>query len=333
MPSARDTDARRADRGSRSSRGSTGTTGSSARRARSAKERFEAADWAAVAAAGQGADPLLRRARARDGRAAAGRVRRRLRSTPPSGRRRSSSSSRCSSTTSGPSSRRRSSTRSTTRVLGRTYFDNDLIFVARGDLDRVHRVRPADLPDATTRPTLGLARRALPGSSRDFGWRRPFADLERDVEQRRRARSPSTSAAAAARSRTSSCTCSARPSTATRPRTWSAKIVNGNERDAVRRPGAARRRGRLALDTVLLDQEASRSSSRSRARTSWSTWTCRRATSSSCRRSCRRSRARSSTPRSGSAKQGKTLFVRDLRHHLHHSRGPRSSRRPARAAR
>ena len=34
-----------------------------------------------------------------------------------------------------------------------------------------------------------------------------------------------------------------------------------------------------------------------------------------------RSRARSSTRRSGSAKQGKTLFYRDLLHHLHHSRG------------
>ena len=32
------------------------------------------------------------------------------------------------------------------RILHRSYYDNELIFVRAGDLDRVHRVRPADLP-------------------------------------------------------------------------------------------------------------------------------------------------------------------------------------------
>ena len=68
----------------------------------------------------------------------------------------------------------------TTRLLDRTYFENDLVFVRaaisteyiESDPPIYRTYYPAD---------TGL-RAALASACRDFGWQLPFADLERDVE-------------------------------------------------------------------------------------------------------------------------------------------------------
>ena len=91
-------------------------------------------------------------------------------------------------------------------------------------------------------------------------------------------------------------------------------------RAAVRRSRPPRRRRAARRSTrSCSSRRRSTSSSRSRAPTSWSTWRCRRATSTSCR-AMTPTRARADLyTMIGLGKQGKTLFYRDLLQHLHHS--------------
>ena len=118
---------------------------------------------------------------ARVRRPAARRVRRRVARRSRPGRRRSSPTSACSSTTSQPELAETFFNSVITRILRRTYSDNDLIFVRARDLDRVHRVRPADLPQLLPEVD-GEPGECFAQIFRDFGWSRPFADLERDLD-------------------------------------------------------------------------------------------------------------------------------------------------------
>ena len=237
------------------------------------------------AAGREGADPLLRRARARVRRAAHGGVRRRARST----------------TTPGGSAKllyigllvdhKRPELAETffnsvvTRVLRPHLRPQRLRVRAGRDLDRVHRVRPADLPQL------------LPGRGRRCGRRFarhlratsagavPFADLDRDVEYVVRA------LARALRRRVAAARAEL-PGAGARlgllpqqGRLRRREDRQRQRRDALRRPRAPRRRRAGSCSTRRSStRRASPSSSRSRAPTSWSTWTCRRATSSSCSR-------------------------------------------------
>jgi isocitrate dehydrogenase kinase/phosphatase len=203
----------------------------------------------------------------------------------------------------------------TTRVLQRTYIHDDLIF-SRAALSTEYI--PADPPTYRTYYPSALGLRAtLLEVFADFGWSRPFADLGRDVDFVIRALTDQAG----------------RPVPATNfqvqvlgsafYRNKAAyvvgKIVNGHDETPFVVPVLHDEDGRLALDAVLLDEESINVLfSLSRAyflvdvdvpsgyvqflQTIMPT-----------------------KPRSelytaiGLAGQGKTLFVRDLRHHLHHS--------------
>ncbi len=207
-----------------------------------------------------------------------------------------------------------------TRILRRTYSDNDLIFVRGGDLDRVHRVRPADLPQLL-----------------------PDADGEREPASR----SSSATSAGAGRSPTStatSATCCAR-STSGRAGRWTHLEPNHQIQvlsSAFYRNKAAYVVGKLVngydelpfVVPVLHDGRTACSSS---------TRSCSTRSSINILFSLSRAyfmvdmevpsgyveflrsmmplRARSELyTMLGLGKQGKTLFFRDLLQHLHHSR-------------
>ena len=186
--------------------------------------------------------------------ALARRVRRRVARATRRGGRRSSPTSGCSSSTASRSSPRRSSTRCSRGSCRASYYRQRPDLRARGDLDRVHRVRPADLP------------LLLPG--------------RRTVCANASSRSSATSAGTG-RSPTSSATstsCSARSTSSpggldaprAEPPDPGAELrllpqqgrLRGRQdrqrprRAALRRPRPARRDGRLVLDAILLDAGA-----------------------------------------------------------------------------
>ena len=188
---------------------------------------------------------------------------------------RSCSTSACSSTTSGPSSPRRSSTRSSRGCCERTYVHNDFAFVrAAVSTEYIESDPPiyrSYYPDERG-PAADVRSRSSPTSAGSC----PFADLERDVDFVWHALLEHFGGDAGRR-----------PSPNYQVQVLGSafyrnkaayvigKIVNGDDetpfgvpraprrrRPARPRHGAVRRRGHLA------------SSSRSRGRTSWSTWTC-----------------------------------------------------------
>ncbi len=285
---------------------------------------------------GAGADPLLRRARARVRRAAPQRARRRTRSTTTTWQRGEAPLHRPARRPQAAGARRDVLQLGRSRGSSqRTYVRQRLHLRPRGDLDRVHRVRPADLPELLPGRDAASRASARRGSSRDFGWSRPV----RRPRARRRPR-----AARASSTSTPGWPGHARAELPD-PGAGSAfyrnkaayvigKIVNGHDETAVRRPRAPRRRAAGSSSTRSCSTRSrSRSSSRSRAPTSWSTWTCPSGYVEFLQ-SMMPTRPRSELyTMVGLGKQGKTLFYRDLLQHLHHSRGPCSSRRPARAAR
>ena len=266
----------------RCSRASTSTTGSSAPTSARAKERFEAADWADGAAGRPGADPVLRRAGRRVRRAAAGRVRRRSRSTleawqeaklayigllvdhkQPELAETFFNSVIDAARSAGP-------TPTTTLMFVRAAISTEYI---DSDPPIYRSYYPAD-GDLARR----FARILL-----DFGWSRPFADLERDLEPAAaRARRALRRRVAAPRAEPPGPGARARPSTATRPPTWSARSSTATSELPFVVPVLHDGDGGSRSTRSCSTRRRSTSSSRSRAPTSWSTWRCRRATSSSC---------------------------------------------------
>jgi len=203
----------------------------------------------------------------------------------------------------------------TTRVLRRTYIHDDLIFLRAA-------VSTEYIPSDP--PTYRSYYPAEPGLHatflqvfRDFGWRLPFAALERDVDYVMHALREHRG--------------QVKPSTSFQVQVLSSafyrnkaayvigKIVNGHEETPFVVPVLHDDEGRLALDTILLEQQSiDILFSLSRAyflvdmdvpsgyvhflQTIMPT----------------RPRGELYTAL-GLAGQGKTLFVRDFRHHLHHS--------------
>ena len=203
----------------------------------------------------------------------------------------------------------------TTRVLRRTYIHDDLIF-SRAAVSTEYI--PADPPTYRTYYPTALGLRAtLRQVFADFGWSRPFADLGRDVDFVIHALLDQAGRPVPAANFQVQVLGSA--FYRNKAAYVVGKIVNGHDETPFIVPVLHDEEGRLALDATLLDEESINVLfSLSRAyflvdadvpsgyvqflQTIMPT-----------------------KPRSelytaiGLAGQGKTLFVRDLRHHLHHS--------------
>jgi isocitrate dehydrogenase kinase/phosphatase len=207
----------------------------------------------------------------------------------------------------------------TTRLLGQTYFENDLVFVRavisteyiEGERPSYRTYYPAEsgLPD-----TL---RRAL----EDFGWSRPFADLAGDVELvlaalhdhlgGRPRPQPNFQLhvldAAFYRNKAAYVV---------------ARIVNGATLTPVVVPVLHDAEGRLVLDSVLFDPEEIAilfSLSRAYFMVDMEVPSAYVQFLQTLMPTKPRSELYTAI---GLGKQGKTLFVRDLRQHLHHSQDP-----------
>jgi len=205
-----------------------------------------------------------------------------------------------------------------TRVLQRTYVDNDFAFV-RAAISTEYIESDPPIYRSYYPAETGL-RTALLGLFADFGWSRPFAGLERDVDFVLRALLEHFDGEWPTREPNYQVQVLGSAFYRNKAAYVIGKIVNGNAETPFAVPVLHDADGRLALDTVLLDSESiSILFSLSRAyfmvdmdvpsgyvqflQTIMPT-----------------------KPRSelytavGLAKQGKTLFYRDLLHHLHHSR-------------
>jgi isocitrate dehydrogenase kinase/phosphatase len=206
----------------------------------------------------------------------------------------------------------------TTRILRRAYYDNDLMFVRPATSTAY--IEPDPPIYRSYHPAGDGERECLLELFRDFGWRRPFADLERDVDR--------VLAALARRP--------GGPWTRLQPnyqiqvlnsafyRNKAAyvfgKLVNGHDELPFAVPVLHGGDGRLELDAILLDpQQINLLFSLSRAY-----FMVEMEVPSGYvhfLRSMTPKRARSELyTMLGLGKQGKTEFVRELRHHLHHSR-------------
>jgi isocitrate dehydrogenase kinase/phosphatase len=204
----------------------------------------------------------------------------------------------------------------TTRLLGETYFRNDLVFVRAAISTEYIESDPPVY--RTYYPAEQGLRPTLVQVFRDFGWARPFADLEGDVEYVVRAlrehlgswprpeRNLQLQVLGSAFYRNKAAYVIG-------------KLVNGNHATPLVVPVLHDPAGRLTLDTVLLDEESISilfSLSRAYFMVDMDV------PSGYVRflRSIMPSRLRSELYTAiGLGGQGKTLFVRDLLQHLHHS--------------
>jgi isocitrate dehydrogenase kinase/phosphatase len=204
------------------------------------------------------------------------------------------------------------------RILRRSYYDNDLVFV-RAAISTEY-IEPDPPIYRSYYPNVDGERECFARLFRDFGWSRPFADLDRDLDHVLRALEERPGG----------------PWTHLEPnyqiqvlssalyRNKAAyvfgKLVNGYEELPFVVPVLHDADGRLELDTILLDaQQINVLCSLSRAYfmvdmevpSGYVEFL----------RSMTPVRARSELyTMIGLGKQGKTLFFRELLHHLHHSR-------------
>ena len=204
------------------------------------------------------------------------------------------------------------------RILRRSYYDNDLVFV-RAAISTEY-IEPDPPIYRSYYPNVDGERQCFAQLLRDFGWSRPFADLDRDLDDVLHALEERPGG----------------PWTHLEPnyqiqvldsalyRNKAAyvfgKVVNGHEELPFVVPVLHDADGRLELDTILLDpQQINVLCSLSRAYfmvdmevpSGYVEFL----------RSMAPVRARSELyTMIGLGKQGKTLFFRELLHHLHHSR-------------
>jgi isocitrate dehydrogenase kinase/phosphatase len=198
----------------------------------------------------------------------------------------------------------------TTRLLGRTYFENDLVFVrAAISTEYIESEPPVYRTYYPGDEGLGGS---LCRAFRDFGWTLPFADLEADVQQ--------VVAALAHDPRGNvQLHVLASPFYRNKGAYVVARIVTPTEAIPVVVPVLHDAAGRLALDTVLLDHESIAilfSLSRAYFMVDMDVPSGYVQFLQSLMPRKPRSELYTAL---GLGKQGKTLFVRDLRQHLHHS--------------
>ena len=168
-------------------------------------------------------------------------------------------------------------------MLQRTYVHNDFAFVrAAVSTEYIESEPPiyrSYYPDER-----GL-RPALLEAFADFGWSRPFANLERDVDFLLRALLEHFDGELPAPEPDHQLQVLGSAFYRNKAAYVIGKIVNGDAETAFGVP-VLHDDGRASSSSTpcCSTTRASRSSSRSRGRTSWSTWTSRPATSTSCRR-------------------------------------------------
>jgi isocitrate dehydrogenase kinase/phosphatase len=203
----------------------------------------------------------------------------------------------------------------TTRVLRRTYIHDDLIFL-RAAVSTEYI--PSDPPTYRSYyPAEPGLRATFLQVFRDFGWRRPFAALERDVDYVMHALHEYRG--------------QVKPATSFQVQVLSSafyrnkaayivgKIVNGAEETPFVVPVLHDDEGKLTLDTILLEQQSIDllfSLSRAYFLVDMDVPSGYVHFLQTIMPTRPRSELYSAI---GLAGQGKTLFVRDLRHHLHHS--------------
>jgi isocitrate dehydrogenase kinase/phosphatase len=200
----------------------------------------------------------------------------------------------------------------TTRVLGRTYVHDDLIFL-RAAVSTEYI--PSDPPTYRSYyPSEPGLRATLVQVFGDFGWSRPFADLERDVDYALRALGERPAPAPNFQVQVLSSAFYRNKAAYV-----IGKIVNGNDEVSFVVPVLHDDAGRLVLDTILLDQQSIDilfSLSRAYFLVDMDVPSGYVHFLQTIMPTRQRSELYSAI---GLAGQGKTLFVRDLRHHLHHS--------------
>jgi isocitrate dehydrogenase kinase/phosphatase len=204
------------------------------------------------------------------------------------------------------------------RIVRRSYYDNDLIFV-RAAISTEYIASDPPIYRSYY-PLVYGERQSLARIFRDFGWSRPFADLDRDVDcvQRALAEGPSGSWTHLEPNYQIQVLTSA--FYRNKAAYVFGKLVNGQHEQPFVVPVLHGADGRLELDTILLDpQQINTLCSLSRAYfmvdmqvpSGYVEFL----------RSMTPVRARSELyTMLGLGKQGKTLFYRELLQHLHHSR-------------
>jgi isocitrate dehydrogenase kinase/phosphatase len=203
----------------------------------------------------------------------------------------------------------------TTRVLRRTYVHDDLIF-SRAAISTEYI--PADPPTYRTYyPRAHGLRATLFAAFRDFGWKRPFADLHRDVDRVVRVLAEEVGSPVPAANYQVQVLGSA--FYRNKAAYVVGKIVNGHDETPFVVPVLHDDSGRLVLDAVLHDEELLNilfSLSRAYFLVDMDVPSGYVEFLQSIMPTKPRSELYTAI---GLAGQGKTLFVRDLRHHLHHS--------------
>jgi isocitrate dehydrogenase kinase/phosphatase len=204
-----------------------------------------------------------------------------------------------------------------TRILHRTYAHNDFIFV-RAAISTEHIESDPPIYRSYYPADEGLAttfRRLLV----DFGWRRPFADLDRDVDHVVRALLEHEGGSWPARAPNYQVQALSSAFYRNKAAHVVGKVVDGHREIPFVIPVLHDAEGRLYLDTILLDPD-SISTVFSLSRAYFMVDMDVPSGYVQFLRTLMPAKPRSELYTAlGLAKQGKTLFYRDLLHHLHHS--------------
>jgi isocitrate dehydrogenase kinase/phosphatase len=205
-----------------------------------------------------------------------------------------------------------------TRILHRTYAHNDFIFVrAAMSTEYIESDPPIYRSYYPTATGLHETFRRL---LTDFGWRRPFADLERDVDHVVRALLEHEGGAWPLPEPNHQVQVLSSAFYRNKAAHVVGKVVDGHRETPFVVPILHDDRGRLYLDTILLDPD-SISTIFSLSRAYFMVDMDVPSGYVQFLRTLMPAKPRSEIYTAlGLAKQGKTLFYRDLLHHLHHSR-------------
>ena len=205
-----------------------------------------------------------------------------------------------------------------TRLLRRTYSDNDLIFV-RATIS-TEDIEPDPPTYRSYYPPEGSLRVCFERAFLDFGWSRPFADLSRDLDHLLRALDEHPGGAWTHLEPNHQIRVLGSACYRNKAAYVLGTIVNGHEELPFVVPVLHDEQGRLVLDALVLDPEGINVLfSLSRAYFMVDMEVPSGYVGFLRRVAPTRSRSELYTVL-GLGKQGKTLFVRDLLHHLHHSR-------------